>query len=987
MKIFYMERGASASNLHMRFNLSYVTPGSVMMSKQITDEEGDTISDIDYSSIKYPYQIYYCREGEEDTPLENYTLLEKDASSHVGVYYLNPKREAEYYAHYKAPGVSTPYHNVFFLTPGKDVSIDFPENTYRYYIRECGINSEVYDTVRCNGQDNSLTQTAEGTYQNFVTVPALVTDRPTMALQNRVDTTKLKTLTFTKQLYDKDNNPIFDDKTTFCFRLYLADEGSFLTDENGEIIYVDDDGNRVYDGTGTPIHDEELKLAYMHSYYVVSPDGYLCSWDSANDRFVETEYTNYSTLTEAQKKTVTFETSINGTISKIPAWYSVKVPNLMTGTKFEVEERVWDNPIGYSLKENGYVCVQEGEGASAENTYDIDLGDPVNIGRVNSLHSPKMEIKNERGYGLEANKVWSDADYTKSHQETYIAVYIRSGDSYSLVADTVRQISDDNTSFRFYFPSLQSGKTISDYVIREVKLTGDYTVANDGTVTGYTASQVKLVDNNGIDLLATAKDDTEQTFKYNVDYTEGSPTGETDNARKDTVTNIRQGGIAIRLYKWGTDVPLQNGIFTLKKDGAHVGKTSYASDANGLVTVLYTPSQDGEYELTETQSPKSYVGMPETITFKVNNSGVYDFTNPNDPGWAVLVSDDPSGKYLSIIDIYNKPYELRVIKTDGSGEPLEGAHFEIYKGVKDQSGNVIKDYTPVSWDDGSELITGADGIIPHIDKNLIPLSYYLTETRAPKNYEKLENDIQFTIDKMGEISCDSKYMKRTESMIENTSTLLVTYTISIPNTSASSDYYFDIEKLILIDKNIHNSDPTQKFVFKVERYAEDDTVMNTLLESFYVTMNCTNDPENGIYPYELDDSDKYSYDSENNKVTVTYKNGEKYTFPAAVKRGVQTVKVKKKGIYKVTELSSWSSTDYDFWYGSNRYLGEDGTGSADTEGKYVKVIVGEGNAAYAPSSEEDNRPTASFTNTETEFAYLSAQAYAENTIKHIPSGT
>ena len=33
MKIFYMERGAGASNLHMRFNLSYVTPGHVLLKR------------------------------------------------------------------------------------------------------------------------------------------------------------------------------------------------------------------------------------------------------------------------------------------------------------------------------------------------------------------------------------------------------------------------------------------------------------------------------------------------------------------------------------------------------------------------------------------------------------------------------------------------------------------------------------------------------------------------------------------------------------------------------------------------------------------------------------------------------------------------------------------------------------------------------------------------------------------------------------------
>ena len=58
MKIFYMERGAGASNLHMRFNLSYVTPGSVVLSKNVSGSD-----DIDFNLVEYPYQIWYIDEA------------------------------------------------------------------------------------------------------------------------------------------------------------------------------------------------------------------------------------------------------------------------------------------------------------------------------------------------------------------------------------------------------------------------------------------------------------------------------------------------------------------------------------------------------------------------------------------------------------------------------------------------------------------------------------------------------------------------------------------------------------------------------------------------------------------------------------------------------------------------------------------------------------------------------------------------------------
>ena len=79
------------------------------------------------------------------------------------------------------------------------------------------------------------------------------------------------------------------------------------------------------------------------------------------------------------------------------------------------------------------------------------------------------------------------------------------------------------------------------------------------------------------------------------------------------------------------------------------------------------------------------------------------------------------------------------------------------------------------------------------------------------------------------------------------------------------------------------------------------------------------------------------------------------------------------GIYIVTEMTSWSSTDYDFWADSNLYLGPENGGAryGDTA---VKLYINSQNMT-------EKTMIASFTNTETEYAYLSSQAYAENTIK------
>ena len=508
MKIFYMERGAGASNLHMRFNLSYVTPGSVMMTKEVSNVEG-----LDYSVIEYPYQIYYQDENNGSFKRLN------NANDHISVSYLNPRSPATYKPTYTIAGVE--YEDIYFLHPGKSVAIDFPADTIQYYIKEVGVNSEVYSTVLCNDQQITNVDNPEDpdnpghplttTRKEFSTQIATVSDRPTVVLDNVVDPTKLKTLTIEKRLYDVDGNlvPAIEDGTTFDFRLELSNE-----------------------------YSDELVPTYMHKYYVESNDGKLCRWDSASQKFVRTDYTNYDSLSDAQKATVTFDTSIRGAISKIPAGFKVKVPDLFTGTKFKVEEKEDEVPLGYRRGYNGVIYARLNDGSIE--SYNIENGDPVNVGRIIDLASPSIAINNQQGFGLKAEKVWSDEEYTESHDPVYFAVYVKG----ALLAGSVKEIAHPNTTAIYFFDKLEPDCTLSDYVIREVKLTGTVTTDSEGNVTSYeTITPVvynEAVENSDmIEVSATPKGENAQseTFRYKVSYNQGKISGKIGNARTDTVTN------------------------------------------------------------------------------------------------------------------------------------------------------------------------------------------------------------------------------------------------------------------------------------------------------------------------------------------------------------------------------------------------------------------------------------------------------------------
>ena len=791
------------------------------------------------------------------------------------------------------------------------------------------------------------------------------------------------------------------------------------------------------DEDGSVVVSDALKLAYRHEYYVVSPNKKLCRWDPDIQDFAETAYadTEYSSLEEGEKNKVTFESSIYGRIDNIPAGYSVKIPNLMIGTYFMVEERYWDNYSGYDLI--GYECVKKPEDGfdepqasytvtAAKYGFDgTEVGAHQNYGVIEKFKTDsEMEIKNRKGFGLEAKKVWSDADYSHSHDTVYFAVYVKDGTSETLVPDTVRAITPDNMSVRYFIEDKLDGKTIDNFVIREVKLTGTPVYDTDFVVTGY--DSITPVPNNGTIQLNTVTDNGVENFPYYVDYTR-EPQGDLPaNSKYEVVTNTRQGGIAIRLFQWGTQVSgadqvaLPNGEFTLKKDGSNVvtAKESYISDTNGLVTVLYTPSEDGIYELAESRSPRSFIGMPQGITFQLgqneqSSDPLRILTQPSDmiegsdelkpfkDRWMIIRFPDSTkpnpeiDKYAAVIDIYNKPFTLQVVKESASDNtPLAGAHFELYKMRYDNEGNEIKDYVPVSWDGESELVSGADGVIPHLDeqlapnlatnhdKQLVPLPYCLVETRAPRKYNRLTEEIELTVNELGEITCDERYMQRRE-VLGDDNVLRVVFTISIPNTPSSVEYYFDIEKVIMVDQYAHKKanendehagDKEQKFVFLVEKLNSSMDTEN----QFYVTLNCTNDITD-TYAGAPDDYGGKSYDPERKEVTCA----DGYCYPAAIWDGIQTVKVAEQGTYRVTEIAKWSGTDYEFWEGTNVYIGTDaaqvikqGTTAVDDSGQpYVVFNV------TSSDKVRDDCAKASFTNSETEYAYLSSQAYAENTFK------
>lgn len=1122
MKIFYMERGAGASNLHMRFNISSVNPGSVMLTKQVETEDANIDGELDENLLQFPYQIWFATKDVQEAAvaaykikysitteldetqtvaaLNEYAVLNPDAmlltptTENFSIGYQQSAKPIRYEESF-TDNLHNTFHKVFFLYPGMSADIRFPEDTLYYKIVECGIDSNVYSITDIEGGDgNSNVSGKELPWTK-------VSERPNVVYKNKVAQNAFKPLRITKILFDDQNQKVSygEDSERYTFRLYLTDGIS-----------------------------DNLKLTNMYKYHVLDPSGNYCTWDSNTGDFVSTGESDLSNLQD-KLDLISFETSINGAISNIPPEYTVEVPNLPLHSYFMVEERADETPRGYKylrFSDHGYY---EGNDKISDVSYGYRTtvmlyGESHNItdkdrqcaGQIpDGPVKPWVDIDNKQGWELCAEKVWSDKDFVKGHDNIYTAVYLKNPDgTETLKRDSIRELRSPDTGVWYYYDQLDEGYDFSDYAIYEVKLseastsvtavedalrgtvyevavsdTTNVTKNEDGplfnvgymknweiqaqkdwTINGesstYTAIYLKNTDGSetlledsirkldapntevsytfenlkrghtfsdyavyevdlnqepaavqGTEQIVTvsvpslvAKKPVDGSFSYTkpsetgsyrVSYDKGTPTGGKNNVRTDSITNTRQGGLVIHLYEMNemgepTTTALKGGVFELKKAGDGTLLGEYVSDKDGLVTVMYDFDLNQEYILTETSAPKGYLGVPNTITIRINTdeegttaTGIT--VSGNSTEWATGNLNSLTEEIVAEVDVYNPKFEVKFKKVDTQGQPLEGATFSIYRCVKAMQNGVERmDYYPLEGykDFKSAGTTGIIFDICEANNNLLlPGKYYLYEEEAPTNYIGLEKPIKFEITDIGEVLIYEIAANGTETPVTSNQYLSkegYSYLFTIPNQFSRRDYYFDIEKIIFVDKNVHDRDTEQKFIFKVDRFDEgtDNFSDSNIKDSFYVTLNCDNDiTQTYVYPFSEKTVDGKTF---NNDKTITCRDG--YSFPAAIWNGRKTVHVSSDGVYRVSEVSGWSSTDYDFWPGSNVYKGY---GSPVRQGQSDGYVIFDTSAVKADQFKNDTatingnveyRPTASFTNSETEYAYLSSQAYADNKI-------
>ena len=814
MRIFYLERGAGASNLHMRFNLAAVKKGTVQLSKEL---EGADLSES--SLLMFPYQIWYTLEG-DSTPRMLTNAVPKTALTDDYVFYKDTNKAVDFRQSITVDDVE--YENVFLLKPGETADVNFPvvgpfgeEQTIdTYQIIECGVDNSVYNEVSV--KEDTVAEASAGSstnpnLKNYGIGYATTDERPKVTYVNK--TNAIESLTIVKEIYDwkthEKINPYNEDgsvkpeyedseilKTPFAFRL------DFKT-----------------------VFDDDFVAANMHVYHVKNPAGHYCKWDKSNQQFVPIMHgtvpvDNYDDLYDDEKIAASFDTSMYGSITKIPAYYTVELRGLIPGMEYRVTERPGEIPDGYDF----WKYMLNGEDKTEP---DPDYGYHV-TGVISLDEKADVTVCNFKGYGLRVNKIWADEESTEDRDPAYFAVFYKTKDQegkdvLTLVNDSVRSLAftaKSQTQY-WYYQELPNAAGVSpedvkfeNLYIYEVTLTGNPVINADGTVSGYTGV-TPVADGDTIVMEGTPTGGERQSLSYKVTYDNptviddeehANPTHVGDNVGIFYATNTPDNRPVIKLQKsdW-SGAPLSGAVFELTDaDDTLIG--TYTSNASGLIRTAYL-DYGKSYTLTETQSPQGYVGLSQSLTITMPEQDAADPQVKVSPApadvddyYTLALQTDEEPATLTVKD---RPYVFQAVKVNAKSttEKVAGAQFQLWKQV---SVGETQNWTVLEWEDAvadeksrlTILVSRDDGTIPHLDSALPAGLYQLREVAAPNGYERISADIDFTISPLGEISLGETHpgdVTIDTSVDEQTGA--VTYLLSIPNEPLTSVMLKKVDEL------------------------------------------------------------------------------------------------------------------------------------------------------------------------------------------------
>lgn len=604
IKMFYLERGNGASNLHMKFNLQVVPEGSVTVAKNLdnTDKE-------QYANENFKFELYIEERAEdwtEDNP--KYTgefiqvtkkNIDEDDIDLTTKLKQNNSTAATGELQWSEDGKQ------FYLKPGQSVIFEGLKTTQKYYVKEVGIESSRYDEVKINkvkvteGNEDGENKDTIYTDQNGIsvveTLKKAVYQRNIVAFTNKCDEDNSQELQITKEMKEGQTP---NENDTFSFFIQLESREGQLVPYKGA-YYLTKEVNGV--------------KQYYH--------------------YVEGVLTAYL---DPDAKDLTCGVAQNGVVSGVPVGYTVAITGLLSGTSFKVQEV--NIPPRYSSSPEIIID---------KNTYIEEGGLPGADGETIMGKDVSIKVVNSYDYSIKVEKKWIVSnDVDTNDNKVYVGLYYDESpvqDKY-LLLNSGNEFSDSFTSL--------TENDYTKYSVKELRPVqedededAEFTIMNGENETGYV----------GIDEGASITINGKQ---FVVDYEDLSQDTENTSQFNTVINNIQKWQIVKRSTSSENEL-LGGAMFNLTWKGEDASDTNNDNDktytgesqeTTGIIEWTGSDGQkftgifdDGYYILTEIKAPTGYSLGHE---------------------WEITVTNGIPTAINEIHDQQKKPIE---IKTDAKG--------------------------------------------------------------------------------------------------------------------------------------------------------------------------------------------------------------------------------------------------------------------------------------------------------------------------------
>ena len=536
MRMFYFERGAGASNLHMKFNLPVIPEGSVEVKKELSNTDKEK-----YANVQFKFKVYAQKVKEDGNSYEVLTTKAK----------MTDGKE-----------VTFDKDGAFYLKPGQKATFSGLKDNQKYYVEEIGVKSEEYDDIKIN--DVSYTAYTENENEEGKKVKDIRTskeeaeNRRLVVFTNNCSAANKRELRITKAMKEGQTT---DD--TFRFKISLTStEGEFVPYVGPYYLYRGNGDGKIY------YKNENGTLRALESGKV----------EAAGD------------------------TNSSGEITGIPVGYTVSITQILSGTKFKVEEINLDSEK-YKVPTITVSGCKDADTSNNIATGTIELGKDKDASVLVTNRKNYKVIKAEKqwkdskksdGTG-EENSDFPDLEDDLKPESTILGLYYQNAAQPEQVKQVNATDSTNQWNCEFEVPA---NHNLSDYTIKEIveKEQSTYSPAND-------KEYIKLGD-----------------YIYQVTYSEKTETTEGIEEKTVSVVNTLQRG-SIEITKNNANKEKLGGAeFKITGLGNYEQTVTTPSEGENKGVITISDLLPGEYVITETKAPANYNLLVNPITAVVGTT-------------------------------------------------------------------------------------------------------------------------------------------------------------------------------------------------------------------------------------------------------------------------------------------------------------------------------------------------------------------------------